>query len=137
MQISFEVTVKCVHRCITDPHIAEHNKDIKCKTCLMGTFITALASQTRQDLGNFQIILDPQHMIRGQGLKEIRIVLKVSALALTSHPPMRCPKLPHTCQRLPHSSGKPLCNNQQWKEFVNTLHVLFFVGLETKHSFFN
>ena len=68
MQISFEVTVKCVHRCITDPHIAEHNKDIKCKTCLMGTFIAALASQTCQDLGNFQIILDPLCLFVQEGI---------------------------------------------------------------------
>ena len=65
---SFEVTVKCVHRCITDPHIADHNKDIKCKTCLMGTFIAALASRTCQDLGNFQIILDPLCLIVQEGI---------------------------------------------------------------------
>ena len=64
----FEVTVKCVHRCITDPHIADHNKDIKCKTCLMGTFIAALASQTCQDLGNFQIILDPLCLFVQEGI---------------------------------------------------------------------
>ena len=74
MQISFEVTLKCVHivrdqRCITDPHIAEHNKDIKCKRCLMGTFIAALGSQTCQDLGTCGIVLDPLCLFVQEGIQ--------------------------------------------------------------------